>query len=424
VGSGVKKYLLLPELALFIASALLGLSNGMQHTLLSVRGGLEEFPLIAMGIIMALYYLGFLFGAKLATRYIKRVGHIRSFASFASIASATALMYALFPNIFLWAIMRLMAGFCFAVLYVAVESWLHQKANKESRGRTLATYMIIQFIAMSIGQSLINVADPLQFDLFIMLSVIISISLVPLTLTASPGPNITESSGLSFKQLFNAAPLAFSASLMSGFSNSAFFSMTAIYAINQDIKVSLITTLMTAATMGGFVAQWPVGWLSDHFDRRKITFFITTTAAVFSFLLGISMHNTVFMVLSAFILGGALLCIYPVAISIAVDSVETEQILDANAAMQAIYSLGAVIGPLGAAAFMFIMGDQGFIVWLIITFGITALIAIGRSAILPAWKPKDQNDFIPVQATSPITLELDEGIHAEIKETNTKKNKK
>jgi MFS family permease len=414
----MKKSLILPELALFITSAMLGLSNGMHHTLISVRGGLEDFPLVSMGIIMSLYYFGFLIGSKTASYYIKRVGHIRTFASFASIASAAALLYAMFPNIVFWAVMRLITGVCFAILFVAAESWLHQKATKEVRGQMLAIYMIIQFTAMAFGQFIINIADPLTFDLFVILSVIVSLSLVPLTLTKSPGPNIQESSDLSFKELFNAAPLAFFASLMCGFSNSAFFSMTAIYAADEGIKLTHITWIIIAATIGGLVAQWPVGWFSDTFDRRKITFFITAIAACASASLGVFIGSTPLMLLSAFILGGALLSIYPVAIAIAIDSVESEQILDANAAMQSIYSLGASIGPFAASLFMFMLGNEGFIFWLILTFSITALIAATRATVLPAWEPEEQSDFIalPPATPTPVTLELDERIQEEIED--------
>lgn len=414
----MKKSIILPELALFITSAMIGLSNGMHHTLISVRGGLEEFPLIAMGIIMSLFYLGFFIGSKTASIYIKRVGHIRTFASFASIASAATLLYALFPNIFVWAAMRLIIGMCFAILFIVAESWLHQKATKEIRGQMLAIYMIIQFTAMAFGQFLLNIANPLHFDLFVLLSVIVSLSLVPLTMTKSPGPNTQESSELSFKGLFSAAPLAFCASLMVGFSNSAFFSMTAIYATSEGITVANIALLMTVATIGGLVFQWPIGWFSDRFDRRNITFVITTTAAISSFSLGLNVYYLPLMLLSAFFLGGSLLSIYPVAISMAVDRVQKEQILDANATMQAIYSIGATLGPICASIFMFVLGNQGFIFWLMFTFGITAVIAITRTTILPKvihHGPKGA--FIPLPATpSPATLELDERIQQEIED--------
>lgn len=418
----MKKSLILPQLALFISVAMLGLSNGMHHTLISVRGGLEDFPLIAMGVIMSLYYLGFLVGSRTASHYIKQVGHIRTFASFASIASAAALLYAMFPNIILWSVMRFITGVCFAILFIAAESWLHQKVAKEFRGQMLAIYMIIQFTAMAFGQFLINIADPLSFDLFVILSVIVSLSLVPLTLTKSPGPNIQESSALSFKDLFSVAPVAFFASLFCGFSNSAFFSMSAIYATEKGIQLSHITWIVMAATIGGLVAQYPVGWFSDTFDRRKITFFITLTAMFASFAMGLFMDNLIFMLISAFVLGGGLLSIYPVAISMAMDKVKSEQILDANAAMQAIYSIGASIGPFGASLFMFTMGNDGFIVWLVLTFGITSVIAITRTTVKPEWTPEGRVDFmaLPPANPAPSTVELNEVIAEEIEDFYSK----
>ena len=255
---------------LFLGLSLIGLAVGVQGSLLGVRAELEGFEDFQIGLLMSCYFAGFLGGSMLAPRIIERVGHIRIFAAVSALASVTILVHALYVEPWTWAAMRLLTGFAFSCIYVASESWLNQASSNETRGQILAIYMTILLAGVCAGQFMLNVADPMEFTLFILISVMVSVAAVPILLTVVTTPHIEETERVSIAHLWRRAPMGVIGIILSQWMASVVFGMGAVYATKMGMSVSEVAFFMGSMMAGGMILQWPLGKLSDHMDRRWV----------------------------------------------------------------------------------------------------------------------------------------------------------
>jgi len=257
-------------MTLMLSYGLLVVANGLIGTLLGIRAVIEGFSAQVTGMIMTGQFIGLLLGAILAVRIVSRVGHIRAFAAFASVMSVTALGHVLLVHPLAWFVLRIATGFCMAGMVMVVESWLNERADNNNRGQIMALYMITHYMGSGLGQFLLPLADPAQFQLFTLVSIIYSIALVPVLLTKAAAPRPAAPERASFFQLWHNSPLGFVGAICAGLNNSTIFALGAVFA--RQIGLSLTQTSMFMASMifGGMLFQWPVGRLSDHFDRRWV----------------------------------------------------------------------------------------------------------------------------------------------------------
>jgi MFS family permease len=256
--------------SLLLAAAILLAGNGLQGTLLAVRAHLEGFPTSLIGVLMSAYFAGFVLGCRFNPAFIKSVGHIRTFLALASIASASALIHPLMINVWAWAILRAITGFCFAGLIMVIESWINERATNANRGRILSVYRVIDLSATMAGNALLATASPADFHLFASVSILMSIALVPVALTRSDAPKPIETARLDIKRLFRVSPVAAVGAPMVGLANSAFWGVGAVYAQEQGYGNATIAGFISAVIIGAALLQWPLGWLSDRIDRRRV----------------------------------------------------------------------------------------------------------------------------------------------------------
>ena len=215
--------------ALFLGMGLLMLGNGLQASLLGIRAGAEGFGTGATGLVMTCYYLGFLAGSILTPKVVKNVGHVRVFSALASLASVAALVHSVFLDPFTWGAMRFVTGFAYAGLYVVAESWLNDRATNETRGSLLSVYMVVLFGGLAGGQLLLNVADPGGFLLFVLASVLVSLALVPISLTAGPAPEFDAPTPVGLLELYRVSPLGVAGAMGTGLAHGVLFGMGAVY---------------------------------------------------------------------------------------------------------------------------------------------------------------------------------------------------
>lgn len=261
--------------ALFLGIALITIGHGLQGTLLGVRGVLEGFSTGNMGIIMSCYYGGFLLGSLYIPRLVQRVGHIRVFAAFASLASVTILAHSIILDPFVWGLIRIASGFSFAGLFVVAESWLNDQCTRENRGRMLSIYMGINHGGFLAGQVLLNLAAPEEFTLFILISILLSLALVPILITASPAPSFDSPTPVSVRELYRISPTGMMGAVLVGIAHGAVWGMGPVFAHNIGLDVSGVSLFMGAAILGGFLFQWPIGNWSDTLDRRSVLHTVT-----------------------------------------------------------------------------------------------------------------------------------------------------
>ena len=373
--------------ALLLGIALIMLGNGLQGTLLGLRATLEGFSTGVTGLVMTGYFAGFLLGSTLAPKIVGRVGHIRVFAALASLASASALVHAVFIDPWLWGAMRLVTGFAYAGLYVVAESWLNDRATNETRGQILSVYMIVMLGGMAFGQLLLNVADPGGFELFVLISVLVSVALVPISLTAAPAPSFDAPSPVGLRQLYRTSPLGVLGIGGAGLAQGMIFGMGAVYARAAGLSVAETSLFMGLILAGGVVLQWPIGWLSDIMDRRRVITGVTFVAAALAVVAAAfpDMPRSGLLVVAC-LFGGMNLPMYSLCGAHTNDYLAPAQMVGASSALVLVSGVGATFGPMIAATAIGKLGPGGFF-WMLaavhVMIGLFALYRMVRRSALP-----------------------------------------
>lgn len=331
--------------ALLLGMCLLMVGNGMQGTLLGIRGGIENFSTFEMSIVMSSYFVGFLGGSRMAPGMIRRVGHVRVFAALASLISAVMILYPTFPNVIVWSLGRVLIGFCFSAVYVTAESWLNNAATNENRGQALSLYMIVQTFGIVIAQALLLSADPSGFVLFVIPSVLVSIAVTPILLSITPTPAFDTTKPMRIRELVSYSPLGCVGMFLLGGVFSAQFGMASVYGAEAGLTVAQISLFVAMFFVGSVILQYPIGWISDRMDRRGLIVIVSLIGAggsVLGMLLG---HLFPVLLVSAFVVGGMSNPLYSLLIAHTNDFLEHEDMAAASGVLVFINGLGAILGP-------------------------------------------------------------------------------
>jgi MFS family permease len=393
---------------LLFGFGVLMIGDGIQTTLLGVRASLESFPTAVTGLIMSTFYLGFLGGALYAPRVVERVGHIRVFGALASMVSAAVLIHGIFVTPLAWCLLRLLSGFCLAGLYVVAESWLNDRATNRTRGQLLSVYMVVSYVGYAGGQLLLNIADPMGLELFVLTSVLISMALVPLLLSAGSAPTFSKASRLSLRELYDISPLGVIGALVTGIASGGLFGIGPVYAESSGLSVSQISLFMTAMLLGCTLLQWPIGNLSDVLDRRlviTVVAFLAAAAALAAVPISALSLWTLFALMV--VLGGLAIPLYSLCIAHANDYLEPEQMVAGSGGLVLASGVGAVLGPITASLAMASLGPDGFFWWLAaihLAIGGFAVYRMNRRRAKPV---EDQGHYAPsTPRGSQVAVEL------------------
>ena len=375
--------------ALLLGLMLLMVGNGLQGTLLGVRGELEGFSTFEMSIVMSAYFAGFLGGSRIAPEMIRRVGHVRVFAALASFISAVLILYPTFAHPAAWAIGRVVIGFCFSGVYVTAESWLNNAATNENRGKALSLYMIVQMLGIVSAQGLLLVADPSGYVLFVIPSVLVSISFAPILLSISPTPAFDTTKPMSLRQLYGISPLSCVGVFILGGAFSAQFGMAAVYGGQAGLSLPQISMFIAAFYVGATIAQYPLGWLSDRMDRRQLILIVAAVGGVGAILAMLAGSSFIALLLAAMIVGGTSNPLYSLLISYANDFLQPEDMAAASGGILFMNGLGAIAGPLITGWIMTAFGPSGF--WLFIAVLLLAMAAYAGYRMTQ--RPAPTSDF-------------------------------
>lgn len=369
---------------ILLGFGILMLGDGLQGTLLPLRAGIEGFSATLTGLIMSVFYLGFLLGSVATPWLTMKVGHIRVFAAFAALSSAAILVHAVFVNVPVWAAMRFTSGFCFAGLYIVAESWLNDRASNETRGKLLSLYMVVTYVGVGGGQLLLNLAPPNEYPLFILTSILISIAVIPLLLSAGSPPTFRDSVRISLFQLYRLTPLGVVSMFAVGMVTATFFALGPVYAQSIGLEIREISYFMTAAVAGILLFQAPIGILSDRFDRRLVLMVTTLLTAVAALLcIPAAQLSTTSLFFAIALFGGLAFPLYSVCIAYANDHLDPSQMIAASGALVLTGGLGAIVGPVLIAALMDRMGDQALFWSMAAVHALTGLFAIFRMLSRP-----------------------------------------
>lgn len=378
-------------LPLFLGLALLMLGNGLLGSLLGVRADLEGFPTVVIGVVMSMYYVGFLVGSLTIPRRLITVGHIRVFAGLASLAAATALTYSLFVAPLAWGVLRFVFGLAMSGLYVTVESWLNERASNETRGRLLSVYMLVVTFGLGFGQLLLGIDDPMDATLFIIVGILISLAVVPVALIRIPAPSETIPIKFSIAALVRVAPLGVLAVVLSGAADGAVVALGAVYATKIGMEPGLVGVFMAASIIGGAASQYPLGYLSDRFPRRRVVLGVAVGAVTFATIAAVSDPTGPWLFVLVAAYGALAFPMYALAVSMINDRMPAHQLVAAAAGILFVYGIGSVVGPIAVSVLMDVIGPVGYFWGLALAFVPLVLYALAR--IVFTTRPK-QRRFI------------------------------
>ncbi|MGH1354432.1 MAG: MFS transporter [Thalassovita sp.] len=348
--------------ALLLGIMLLMVGNGLQGTLLGVRGELEGFSTYEMSMVMSAYFVGFLGGSRLAPEMIRRVGHVRVFAALASFISAVLILYPAIANPWVWTLGRVVIGFCFSGVYVTSESWLNNAATNENRGKALSMYMIVQMVGIVLSQALLLTGDPSGYVLFVVSSVLVSISFAPILLSISPTPAFETDKPMSLREIMKISPLGSVGMFLLGGVFASQFGMAAVYGGQAGLSLPEISIFAAAFYVGATLLQYPLGWLSDLMDRR-VLIMLTAAGGGLGAILGMMMGGYFpLLLVSAFLIGGTSNPLYSLLIAYTNDFLEAEDMAAASGGLVFINGLGAIAGPLITGWLMETYGPSGYFV--------------------------------------------------------------
>ena len=395
---------------LLSGAGMLVVGTGLLFSVVGTQAQAAAFPVLVTGIINSAYFAGFIFGIFFVPRVIRYVGHVRTFAALASVASALPILHALWVEPVFWGVLRFITGICLVGLYLVLESWLSVASPATRRGKVFGIYMAVSGVSLAVGQWLVLVGGDSSFVAFALVSVLFSLALVPITLTRIAEPVAAEVPALDLRVLFGTSPIAVAGSVASGMLSGAFYSLGQVFGDRIGMSPVGAATMVATAILGGAAFQWPVGVASDRYDRRWVLLACAGAASLVSLLAFLfALDREPLLIALALVYGGLTFPIYGLCVAHANDLVARDRVLQVTGGLLLLHGLGATIGPTLAASLMDGLGPGSLMVY----FGIVlvGLAGIARFYIqrrpMNRGEPGQKEDFIPTASTTPAMLKLD-----------------
>ncbi|TRW49970.1 MFS transporter [Aliidiomarina halalkaliphila] len=410
--------------SLLSTMTLIGLCVGMTSTLLSLRGTIEGFSTFTIGLIMSAYFIGFLFGTTRAPKDIRRVGYIRAFGGLAALGTVAVLVQSIWIDPTVWFVMRFVSGFALSAMFVIAESWLNTMADNRNRGALLSVYLVLIYGGLIVGQLILGLVDPASFVPFAIIALLINVSLIPILASVTVEPTTHTPKKVPMKLLLEQAPLGLFAAFLAQGCYAMFYGVGPVYATMVGLSVGQVSIFMAAFIFGGLIAQTPVGFLSDRYDRRLVLAGVTGAGAIVALVLSqVSITNPIWIYIGMGILGGCLLPIYSLAMAHTNDYLEKDQMIGATGAIIKVGGVGAIIGaPLGAALMQFANINMFFVMMAVLAFMISgySVYRVTQRAKAPDQIHSALTSLAPAQPSEELLAGLIEEANEDFEEPDGK----
>ncbi|XKH02280.1 MFS transporter [Marinobacter nauticus] len=395
--------------ALIFSIVLLVSGNAFLMTLLGIRLSIEQISPDVIGWVLVCYSIGFVLGTLYVQKIIARVGHIRAFAVFAAMAAVVALMYPMAVSALFWGVLRVLSGFSIAGVLVVIESWFSSRATSANRGALFAVYQIVFYLSAAGGQLFVNVGDPADFLPFSLAAILLTLALVPLALTRMEAPVIEQAHRLSVFKLARQSFSGMAGALISGVMIGGFYALGPVYATLVGLDVTRTSTFMASAIVAAMLLAWPLGRVCDRFDRRRVMFWVSLSAA--SAAIGVAVFGATQLALLTVLVGlftGLSATLYPIAVAITNDRMDSSGIVAASATLLLSYGIGSVIGPITMAELINLLGPSGLFygnAGFLLLLAVITSYRISHTADVPV---AEQEHFVPTMPeASSVLTEID-----------------
>ena len=397
-----------PILSLLTGVVLLLLGSGLLNTLLAIRGGMAGFDNQTMGLIMSGYFLGFFIGTFVTLPVVRRIGHIRTFAVSAAIASVSVTLHPMFESPWIWGVLRVITGMSLVVLYTVIEGWLNAQTPAQQRGQVFAIYMAINLAALAVAQQLLKLGDVGSYMLFSLAAMLVTVSLIPVAWTRRTPPSVPEVKRMKITTLWKTAPVSVAGAILSGLAMGAFWGMGAVFASSIGLDTAGVAAFVTAAILGGAILQYPIGRYSDKNDRRQVLAMVAVVASVVALLLYPAALINQWVLLGVIaVYGGLAFTVYPISIAHLIDHLDSENVLAGGSGLLLLHGIGAAIGPAFSGQLMELLGPQALTTY----FAVMQLTLAGFAV----WQMRrtrkdivtgDPAQFVAMVRTTPVALEM------------------
>ncbi|MEZ5570392.1 MAG: MFS transporter [Halioglobus sp.] len=395
--------ILVPIAALLLSDALLLIGHGLLLTLLPIAAVSAGFSDPEIAFTGSAYFLGFVFGCFVAPYVVRRVGHIRSFAVLATTYSAVVLLFPIIPGLLWWLLFRFLLGALISGLYMIIESWLNERSSNENRSTVLSIYTTLNLLMIIVGQQMFNLASGNSFLLFAIGAILVSIAILPVSLTLSLAPAPLRNVTIDLPKIWYQSRIAVIGVTIFGLVTGAFWSLGPVYGKAVGYDNAEIAMFMSATVLGGAVFQLPVGRLSDHFDRRMVVFFLTLIGAITSLIVAalpvfLPELNKMVMIFFAFIWGGAVMTLYAILVAHANDRATPDDFVTIGSGMLLILGICSAIGAPLASLAMKALGPQGFYLFIAVCLFVLAIATAVR---------RKHHALSPVEVSEPFRVVTD-----------------
>ncbi|SHE91382.1 Predicted arabinose efflux permease, MFS family [Ruegeria intermedia] len=385
--------------ALFLSVVLLQLSTGGVGPLDAISGLTLEFSTEQIGLLGSAHFLGFFVGCWWAPRLMGSVGHSRAFAACTALGAMGLIGHTLTEDPYAWAAMRVASGLCVAGCYTVIEAWLNDKVTNETRGRAMGTYRIVDMGASLSAQLIIAVLPPASYVSYNLLAILCCASLLPLTLTRASQPKTPEAPRLRPNLAWQCSPLAVAGVIVSALSSASFRMVGPVYGQEVGLGVDQIAFFLAAFVLGGALAQYPVGWLADKYDRRWVLIWMSVAAvASCGVTMAASGTGTVGVMLAAGLFGITTFPIFSISSAHANDFATTEQRVELSAALMFWYALGAIASPFVSSTLIEQFGPGALFAY--VALGHVVLIVFGLARMRSRPTPEDRTNYVYAPRTS------------------------
>lgn len=382
--------------ALFLSVVLLQISTGGLGPLDALSGFALNFSSAEIGLLGSAHFFGFFIGCWYAPRVMGAVGHSRAFAAFAAAGVIGLIAHMLIINPYAWALMRIASGLCIAGCYTVLESWLQAKVTNETRGRTMGTYRVVDNLAFLIAQLLISFLEPADYVAYNFLALVCCASLLPLTLTKIKPPETPKALKLRPKLALFRSPLAVAGVLVAAVSAAAFRMVGPIYGAQVGLEVEQIAYFLSAYVFGGALAQYPIGWFADKYDRRWILIWLSVAAIMSSIIsTSVAYNNTLGIFLIAFGFGFTTFPIYSVAAAHAHDFASLDERVELSASLLFYYAIGAIAAPLFASFLMDSFGPNAMFLLIAFAHLLLVMFGVARMRVRPTVSERTPYIYMP-----------------------------
>lgn len=393
--------------ALLISAAILLAGGGLLSTLTGIRAEIEGFPLSTIGLLLSGYYIGFVSSCFATPKLVQRVGHIRVFAALASLTAGAVMMHVMAVQPVIWFILRVITGFCFAGLYMIIESWINERSSNEMRGQVLSVYRVVDLAAVTAGQFLLTAGDPSTFFLFALVTILICISVVPVSLTTEQAPAPLRNTSLNLKKLMKVSPFAVAGTLCVGLANGAFWGIAPVFIKQLGYSLFMVSTFMSVAIIAGAALQWPVGWISDRIDRRKVLVAMAGLSALSgAFLWQMAAVSVPMLLLGGALFGACAMQIFGLAAAHANDHAEPDEFVAVSGGLLLIYGMGSVFGPIFAPLVMRFSTPSALFAYTGAVHAVLFVYGLYRMTARESVSLEDQEDFRALPRTTPTIFRL------------------